>query len=86
VNVVVEWQRKRIDTEMGIVWFHSADRTCRARDEGHHREPRFVCCLRLMMNAALVAVIAKDTGRQLATRIAVDAGGIYKEIPRDILG
>jgi hypothetical protein len=39
-----------------------------------------------MMNAALVAVIAKDTGRQLATRIAVDAGGIYKEIPRDILG
>jgi hypothetical protein len=48
---------------MCIVWFHSADRACRTRDERHHREPRFVCCFRLMMNAALVAVIAKDMGR-----------------------
>jgi len=37
------------------------------------------------MNAALVAVIAKNIGRQLAARLAVDAGGIYKEIPRHIL-
>jgi hypothetical protein len=39
----------------------------------------------LVMNAALVAVIAKNLGRQLATRIAIDAGGIYKEIPKHIL-
>ena len=32
------------------------------------------------MNAALIAVIAKYLGRQLATRVAVDASGIDKEI------
>jgi len=38
-----------------------------------------------MMHTALIAMIAKDIGRQLATRIAIDAGGIYKEIPGHIL-
>ena len=38
------------------------------------------------MDAALLAVIAVDIGRQLATCIAVDTGGIDKKISRDILG
>ena len=63
-----------------------ADRSGWTRDERHHRELRFRRRLGLVMNAALVAVIAKDSGRQLATRVAVDAGGIYKEIPGHVLG
>jgi len=37
-----------------------------------------------MIDTALVAVIAKDTGRELATRIAIDASGIDEEVARNI--
>jgi hypothetical protein len=37
-----------------------------------------------MIDAALVAVVAKDLRCELATRITVDAGGIDKEISGDV--
>ena len=52
----------------------SADRAGGTRNECHHRELCFRIGFGLMMNAALIAVIAKDFRGQLATRIAVDAG------------
>jgi len=60
------------------------DRAGRTRDERHHRELCFSNGLRLMIDTALVAVIAKDTGRELATRIAIDASGIDEEVARNI--
>src|ERR1051325_179295 len=71
---------------MSIVSLGSADRSGGTRDERHHREPDFFGCFGLLINAALVTVIAKDPGRQLATRIAIDAGGIYKETPGNFPG
>jgi hypothetical protein len=37
-----------------------------------------------MVHAALVAVIAKDAGRQLTTRVTVNAGGIDVEVSGNI--
>ena len=37
------------------------------------------------MDAALVAMIAKDRRSELTTRIAVDTGRVDKEVARDIL-
>ena len=37
------------------------------------------------MNAALVAMVAKDGRRELATRVAVDAGRVDEEIAWDVL-
>jgi len=39
-----------------------------------------------MINATLVAVISKDVRRELATRVAVDTGGVDKKVPGYILG
>ena len=61
-----------------------ADRSGRTGDERHHRELRFLVCFGLMIDAALVSMIAKDPRRKLATRIAIDAGGVDEEIPLDI--
>lgn len=70
---------------MCVVSARGADRAGRARDERHHRELRFSVSLRLMMNAALVTMIAKDARRKLTTRIAVYARGIDEEVAGDIL-
>jgi len=40
----------------------------------------------LVIDAALVAMIAKDPRRKLATRVAIDAGGIDEEVTGNILG
>jgi hypothetical protein len=61
-----------------------ADRSGRTRHERHHRAFGFNISFGLVMNAALVAMIAKDLGRQLAAGVAIDAGGINEEIPRHI--
>ena len=65
--------------------FSGTDRSGGTRDQGHHGESGFGCCFRLAMDAALVAMIAKDARRQLATRLAVDTSGIDKEISGHIL-
>src|SRR5215217_7949716 len=85
VNVVFEQHRKRVDAEMRVMAFDCADRAGRTRDEGHHRELRLIVCFGLMIDAALVAVIVKDRGRELTTRIAIDAGGVNEEVAGDIL-
>ena len=85
VNIVFEQHRERIDAEMRVVTFNRADGSGRTRDERHHRELRLIVCFRLMIDAALLAVIAKDHGRELTTRITIDARGINEEVARDIL-
>src|SRR5215213_652903 len=60
VNVVFEQHRKRVDAEVCIVSLVSADGAGRTRDEGHHRELRFGFAIGLMIDAALITVIAKD--------------------------
>ena len=84
VNVVCERHRKRIDADVSVVSLRGADRTGGTRNERHHGASDLSRCFGLMINAALVAMIAKDRRRQLATRIAIDAGGIYEEIAGDI--
>lgn len=85
VNVVRDLSWKGVDADMRIVFFRGTDRAGWASHEGHHCLARFVAGLRLVIDAALVAVITKDPGRKLTTGVAVDAGGIYKEITRYIL-
>ena len=70
---------------MRVVSFDRADRAGRTRDEGHHCELCLIVCIGLVVDAALVAVIAKDHGRELTTRVAIDARGVNKEVARDIL-
>ena len=85
VNIVFKQHRKRIDAEVRVVLFSRADRSGGTRNQRHHGELRFRVCFGLAMDAALFAMIAKDSGRELAARLAVDAGRVNKEIPRHIL-
>jgi hypothetical protein len=39
-----------------------------------------------MVDAALIAMIAKDPRRKLTTRVAINAGGIDEEVPGNIFG
>jgi hypothetical protein len=56
-----------------VVMTERADGSRRAGDERHQRTVLFVVCFRLPVDARLLAVIVKGGGRDLATRIAVDA-------------
>lgn len=85
VNVVSDLSRESVDADMRIVLFGGTDRPGWTSDEGHHCLACFVAGFRLVMDAALIAVIAKDSRRELTASVAVDAGGIYKEITRYIL-
>jgi hypothetical protein len=70
---------------MRVVSLDRSDRSGRTRNERHHRAFCLNFILRLVINAALIAVIAKDRRRELATRVAVDAGGIDEKISRHVL-
>ena len=76
---------KGIDAEVRVMFFRRANRTGGTGDERHHRELSFSFRFRLPVYAALFTMIAKQVGRELATGIAVDATGIDKEIPWNIL-
>ncbi len=84
VNIVFDQHRERVNAEMRVVSFDCANRSGRTRDEGHHRELRLSACFGLAVDAALLAVIAKDRGRKLTTRIAIDAGGVNEKVARNI--
>ena len=85
INVLRQLDWKGVDADVRVVFFGRTDGAGRASYERHHGLSRFIRGFGLMINAALVAVVAKDRGRELTTSVAVDAGGIYKEIARHIL-
>src|SRR6266404_1315454 len=86
VDILIEQQRKSVNSDVRIVFFGSANRACRTGNECHHCEFRLVYCLRLVVDAALIAVVSEYSGSQLAAGIAIDAGRVNKEISRNILG
>ena len=86
IDVVSDPERKRVNPDMRIVLCSRTNRSGWTSHQRHHRVSRLVVGLRLVMDAALISVVAKDRRRELTTSVAVDAGGIYKEIARHILG
>ena len=63
VDIVVEVHRKRINADVSIVSLSCANRSSGTRDECHHCASDFILAFGLMIDAALIAVIAKDFGR-----------------------
>lgn len=85
MNVLVDLERKRVDTDVSIVSRDRANRPGRTCHQRHQSESLFVFILGLMVNTALVAMVSKDGGSQLAAGITIDTSGIDKEIARHIL-
>ena len=67
-----------------VVMLRRSDRASGTSDERHQSEARFRFVFGLMIDAALFAVIVEDCGRKLATRVAIDAGCVDKEIARQV--
>ena len=63
VNVISERQGKGVNADVSVVSLSGADRAGGTSHERHHRESGFARCFRLVMNAALLAVIAKNLRR-----------------------
>src|SRR4029078_468173 len=85
INIAVDVQRERVDADVRIVFSYSADGTGGTSNQGHQGKTRLGFGFRLVIDAALLAVVAKNRRRELAAGVAVDAGRVNEEIAGDIL-